>query len=313
MIKYYEKLIFLKNKLYFLGIFLGGSLFFFQLFTTINEVEKIKFFLRVKFSFIVVLILIFILAYIVQMAIWRNILISLGFKLPIKLMIRGYWLSFLPRYLPGSIWGYLSRNEWLLNEIGTPRKITTIASILEILVVIIGGMEIIFFYLITKANLIPLQILLLFLIIFLPTISYHFLRDTFIKKFLNGKFQNIGILGKSFTYKYWLINISSAIINWYLFGFVLLLLTSRFDLIINFENFLTTSVYWSFSWILGFLIIFIPGGIGIREYLLAKLLTGSFLLSYELSIAISLFMRFFGLFAEFLLILLGLLMRKFQK
>ncbi len=62
-------------------------------------------------------------------------------------MFDGYVWAFLPRYIPGSVWGYVSRGEWMQRTCGASYSQSTAASIMEISVqfgtaglVVLGGL-----------------------------------------------------------------------------------------------------------------------------------------------------------------------------
>ena len=61
--------------------------------------------------------------------------------------LRGYSLSFLPRYLPGSIWGYLSRSEWLTQQFSIPFKYSNAISVVEIGATITANLLVAFIWL----------------------------------------------------------------------------------------------------------------------------------------------------------------------
>ena len=102
----------LRSRLYWLG--LGIGLFFFvgqilrgyQVFSTLTL--DVSLLVRLSAAVLAGLV-----ALGLQMAAWRYLMQDLGIKLTWRSIIGGYMLSFLPRYVPGSVWGYLSRSEWL--------------------------------------------------------------------------------------------------------------------------------------------------------------------------------------------------------
>ena len=67
----------------------------------------------------------------ILMAAWGAIMASQGVVLRPAAIVQGYLLSFLPRYIPGSVWGYLSRNEWLARYHGVGYGVATLTSFME--------------------------------------------------------------------------------------------------------------------------------------------------------------------------------------
>ena len=76
-----------------------------------------------------------------QMLAWRTLMQGLGVSLGKREVLRGYMLSFLPRYIPGSVWGYLGRNEWFFQEYAVSYAASNLGSILEILALWIDELE----------------------------------------------------------------------------------------------------------------------------------------------------------------------------
>jgi glycosyltransferase 2 family protein len=79
-----------------------------------------------------------LLSHLTQMMGWRWLMCGLGHKLPWRQVIGGYMLSFLPRYIPGSAWGYLSRGAWFARA-GVPQRVSAAGSVLETLVIVSAG------------------------------------------------------------------------------------------------------------------------------------------------------------------------------
>jgi glycosyltransferase 2 family protein len=74
----------------------------------------------------------------VQMSAWRMLMHQLGAPLSWRAVFGGYMLSFLPRYIPGSAWGYLSRGIWFQRH-GVPPAVSALSSILETVAIVGAG------------------------------------------------------------------------------------------------------------------------------------------------------------------------------
>lgn len=81
----------------------------------------------------------FILGYLLQLVAWVAVMRSLGASIGFSFAFQGYYLSFLPRYLPGSVWGYLGRGEWLWTQKQIPYRTTNIGSVSEALFFLISA------------------------------------------------------------------------------------------------------------------------------------------------------------------------------
>ncbi len=75
-----------------------------------------------------------LLVYAAQMIAWRLTLRYLDVDLGLPEIFEGFQLSFLPRYIPGSVWGYLSRSQWLEQVHGVSYGASLIGSLLELAV-----------------------------------------------------------------------------------------------------------------------------------------------------------------------------------
>ena len=90
-------------------------------------------------------------------------------KISTKSAVRGYVLSFIPKYIPGTIWGYLSRSEWLKVKFNIEYHNSNIGSIYEIVVIFFSSFVIISIYLSLR---IPIYIVLVPLLCFVGWIYF---------------------------------------------------------------------------------------------------------------------------------------------
>ena len=256
------------------------------------------------FNYVLISFFFILLALIMQIISWKLIMNLLDINIPMIGAILGYMLSFLPKYIPGTIWGYLSRNEWLKNEYKVDKYLTTIGSILEIFLIIVSIVNLFFIYIsITMNN-------LLFLLI---TIITLFFSCYLIKFVLNNKrFIMISKTRKiKISIKFWIFGFITETTMWILYG------TSVYFLIINnsnfnwFYNILYSTISFSLSWFIGFLIVFIPSGIGVREEIFANLLNYHFQLSYINTLGLAIIFRVLISLGELFLSSLGLLKKNF--
>jgi uncharacterized membrane protein YbhN (UPF0104 family) len=63
---------------------------------------------------------------------WRRIMRQLGAPLGMHSVVTGFFWSFVPRYIPGSVWGYWSRGAWLAERHGIGYRVSTHGSLLEV-------------------------------------------------------------------------------------------------------------------------------------------------------------------------------------
>lgn len=297
---------FLKEKQNYIrkfGLILGFGILIRQI-IVLSSNFKIYLFDFETFNYVLISFFFILLALIMQIISWKLIMNLLDINIPMIGAILGYMLSFLPKYIPGTIWGYLSRNEWLKNEYKVDKYLTTIGSILEIFLIIVSIVNLFFIYIsITMNN-------LLFLLI---TIITLFFSCYLIKFVLNNKrFIMISKTRKiKISIKFWIFGFITETTMWILYG------TSVYFLIINnsnfnwFYNILYSTISFSLSWFIGFLIVFIPSGIGVREEIFANLLNYHFQLSYINTLGLAIIFRVLISLGELFLSSLGLLKKNF--
>ena len=96
-----------RNLLYYIGLISGGIIISSQLYLALTSLQKIQissaFITHTIKSFLFVFLAIFF-----QILAWFSLMQENQVKINLISTLRGYSLSFLPRYLPGSIWGYLT-------------------------------------------------------------------------------------------------------------------------------------------------------------------------------------------------------------
>lgn len=80
----------------------------------------------------------FLAHYFVQAVGWHMILTALGERVPAQLNVRAWYLSMIARWMPGRIW-YFSTRGYLSREAGVSIPAFTVAMILELAYVLVGG------------------------------------------------------------------------------------------------------------------------------------------------------------------------------
>ena len=121
-----------RRRLYFAGFLLGGLLFVQQL-GQVYQAAVTQVVHSVAYGWLVVALLSVMAGTMLQVAAWVYLMGGLGVPLLWRKVVWGYIFSFVPRYVPGSVWGYLSRGEWLFQSQGVSRRVTALGSVLEVL------------------------------------------------------------------------------------------------------------------------------------------------------------------------------------
>jgi hypothetical protein len=118
-----------RKLLYYLGVGLGAILFLQQVWLGIESVRQEVLHINRPVCLLAAIGLTFII-YALQMIAWGQIMLGLGSLINLPAVLQGYIISFLPRYIPGTIWGYLSRAEWLKSTYNVPHSTSTLGSVL---------------------------------------------------------------------------------------------------------------------------------------------------------------------------------------
>ncbi len=302
-----------KNKrkyLYFFGLILGGMLLLYQVYLSINSIVNFSLANTVLIHFFYAFIFAFI-AIFIQILAWYILLEESFWKIQKNFfeLIKGYTLSFIPRYLPGSVWGYLSRSEWLFQKFSISYNKSNSVSILELASTITANLLLIFIWI----NLTYLKdkfYLGLLLIFALPLLVWLIISGGF--RFINFSkinFFNFGTIEfNPGLLKNWFLSVFFFFLHWFFLANCLneiLLFLGNQSLSIIDSMFATCA-----SWLTGFLIFFVPAGIGFREATLFFILNNFFLVNLNIiNITVVLF-RFLSILAEVSWILLKIVNNK---
>jgi uncharacterized membrane protein YbhN (UPF0104 family) len=223
-----------------------------------------------------------------------------GNFLPFIKMLWVYSLSQLAKYVPGSVWQFMGRGFEYKKE-GVSNNNILVSLMTENMFLIWGSTGVALTFLNIGSTNILLRIDLMFFMVFSVIIVFFFKIKWLSKlKFLSAMklysfpmHRRIQLLG---TY----------VFNWVVMGISYYFLLLSF----GFNNIPLHVALGSFSagWVVGFLAVFVPGGIGVREIVLIY-----FLLPYiteQNSFAISAFSRLSWVFIEVFLVVLLYLYKK---
>ena len=238
------------------------------------------------------------------MVAWSLLMRSLGIIIPWRALPRGYILSFLPRYIPGTVWGYLSRGEWLYQDYKVPYIISNIGSLLEISIAVFSTVVVMSLYLASRVTGVNRFLILAMLAIIV------FLVWWLVKKILFSKriFMFVSDTPLHFPFQVWLFCLLLITANMFAYGAslyftILSLNVSKMSLAFG-PNWLPLTFAFSMAWLIGFLIFIFPSGLGMREVTLSGLLILNLGITYENASVISVLFRLWVTVAELLWIFL---------
>lgn len=249
--------------LYFIGLAIGLALFARQTWLGYQTWQK-QAYIFVQPSYLIAALGCYVVGYIVQISAWIMIMRYLNAPLTFAQAWQGYLLAFLPRYIPGVVWGYLSRNEWLAQKCGIGYATSSVASLLEVTTLLLTAFSIAAIYWVA----LPLRFLVASVCGLLLVLNW-WLIPLLIQR-LGKEHWQVQPKHPQFLLL-WLIGNGLYFFFWGLQGAAILFVNTALG--IPHPLMLTTSIFSaSLAWSIGFLVLFVPAGLGIRETTLATLL-----------------------------------------
>jgi hypothetical protein len=200
--------------------------------------------------------------------VWRVLLAALGSPLPFRSAARIMFIGQLGKYLPGAIWPVLAQME-LGTAHNVPRHRSASASVLAMLLTLLAGL---------LASLVTLP--------FVPGASSYrwvFLAAPVLLVCLYPKVLNL-LLGRllrlarrpplehPLSGRAVAGALAWSLVSWACYGLQIWLLATRLGAPYGKAALLATGAF-AFAWCVGFLIVFLPVGTGVRDVLLAAMLT----------------------------------------
>lgn len=283
-----------------IGLIIGLLLLLLQLRSSINVFTDFQlghdFLLYFLLSFFFIILAIFF-----QIISWMVIMKSFDVNLGLRSALKGYIISFLPKYIPGGFWGYIERSNWLKQDENITFTKSYFSSIFEIGMTFFSSSFIVIFQLTKVSN---YYYLLFSIVVFFGFFLLKIIkRNKFSDLLKNESFE------KTLNQKYISKSILLSTLMWVSYGIslsVLLRFFIQFD-VFNFNNIISSTFTFSVSWIIGFIIIFVPSGIGIRENAISYFLTKFYDVNFSQANFISILFRLNILLAELFYILVGLI------
>lgn len=280
-----------RQSLYHLGLGLGSMLFAYQVWTGYQAVglNSAQF---VSPPLLVGAVGLGIAVNPLQFGIWAYLMHGLGVNIPWWQTVKGYTLSMLVRYIPGGIWGYLSRSHWLYRNYGVPYEVSNAGSVLEVfgLIVAAGVIAGGYWGVIAPDR---LRWVLLSLTVFSP-LGVWLVMHELLKRPLFQWLSHRELLAVAFLkmpLRRWLTIVALYVVLWIDLGGTMLLVIHALDLSPR-GGILETTFVFAAAWFVGFLFIFVPAGLGIRELVLSSLMTTTLGIMGSLATAASVVMRF---------------------
>ena len=221
-----------------------------------------------NWGMIAVSLLLTLVAAVVQISIWYLVLRLFDVKARYVRILLRTSLFLLPKYIPGTVWGYISRSEWLKQEMGIEQSTSNAATVLEI-AFILSAILIISPWYFGWGTLYPV------LIIVLTTAGFYLVLLWLSRKPLKNPVIGTDRL-KSPSMLHIMLIQAMGIAVWGIFGLSFYFLTEQpLNLLLTGGGIILAARFgltFSIAWLIGFAIFFIPSGLGIREGTFSSLL-----------------------------------------
>lgn len=295
----------IRKILFIFGMLLGGGLFVYQFVRSILSVTGSE--LHIEAPGLIFLAFVAVTAVRgIQMTAWHALMSNVAPSLRWIDVAEKYTVTLLSRYIPGSIWGYISRAEWLRAEHKISYGTTNYVSIIEIGLVILTCLQITILYgvSITTGWLTFLLLLLFAVLLILPwwllnrMNGWNWFQRLMIKMF--RVFET-----KPIAFTSWLKAALLDLIAWYGFGLSFRWILQSFQPTAAVPLDLATMIY-SLAWLAGFLVVFVPSGLGIREQSIITLADHFQLAATAVSTGASILIRLIISGSELVWVLIGL-------
>jgi glycosyltransferase 2 family protein len=256
-----------RKVLSFVGLALGLLLFLQQFRISLEVVRQHSGSIVGHPAWIIASLLLGLLVFPMVMLAWMLIMRRVAVRLTLGKTFEGFQLASLPRYIPGSVWGYLSRSQWLQVTQDVRYSISLQASVLEAaeqgLTALAVGVAC-FGLSQDKSSRWALVVAATGLVAAVWLIAPPFVAKVW-DRFMKSSPMPDG------SQKAWAGAIGLQSLLWVIYGVSVLCLCRALSP--------TSDVTWleataasSLAWFVGFVIVFVPSGLGIREGVLAAML-----------------------------------------
>ncbi len=294
---------------YYGGIFTGVILFLYQLLEGLNGFRE-RPLSSGQMPYIGAALATILVAYALQMLAYACVLRGLGVHISTAEVFAHYVLSFLPRYIPGTVWGYLGRSEWLKTRCGVPYSVSGLSSILEagaglLTAVMVSAIS----YQWSRAST-PfrwMSIPAVLVVCWLSWLTFTKVsRLPLFRKLKRYPFSSDAQVVVELNY--WLLSCLIYCLFWLCYGGALNLLLQ--GLAQRSVGLLQPTFAYTLAWTVGFLILIVPSGLGARETALSLLLVRELQLSAQSASAVSVACRIVVYGAELIWLLAGQLLAR---
>jgi uncharacterized membrane protein YbhN (UPF0104 family) len=196
---------------------------------------------------------------------WYKILRFFGVKIRRKAAFSAMAKTLLAKYVPGSVWHLVGRME-VVKELGISRSVTGLSLVIEIIMNVLATFSLAFVFLVSNFF-VPYYalVVVVFMIVLLhPSVIRLFIRMIC---FVTRRKIVVMELGYRKLFELYVL----YLIRWAIVGVGFAFLV-RAVYVVSFIDFWFLAGVFCLSWVLGFLVLFSPAGLGVREVVMVGLL-----------------------------------------
>ncbi|MGD9001083.1 MAG: lysylphosphatidylglycerol synthase domain-containing protein [Anaerolineae bacterium] len=296
-----------RRSVFAIGMALGVFLFARQLWSGYRALRQQEF-VHFRPGYLLAALMLSLLVYILQMLAWLMIMRHLGISIGVREALRGFFLSFLPRYIPGSVWGYWSRSHWLEDSLGIGYSTSVLGSILEALALVLTALTVAGVHLTLRSS---GYVRFLLALGSACVMGFTWLAVPRVSGLITQRLaaEEPPLFGRRVNgLRAWSVALGLCTILWLTYGGSVLLVGNAL-LPRPSGKWLASTSAAALSWTLGFVAVFVPSGLGVREASLSVLLPRyTDFVPWQANL-IGVVCRFEILLAELLLLIVGLVLR----
>lgn len=238
-----------------------------------------------------------------MIVVWRHILGQLGAHLPFRKAFKIWFMSSLGRYIPGKVWQVMGM-AYLTNKEGIAAEISITSAVLAQALSFIPGMMLGLFTVMFFIPDIQLPWWIYLTLVFIP-VGIIIVYPPYLEKLVNliNRVLKRRMVHFTATFAGNLYTMFLYLCAWVVYGIAFFLFTRSI-------TFIDSSYIFSFfgifagAYIIGLIAVFVPGGLGVREGILAGLLSVFF--PFPVAVAIAFGSRIWITVAELLCVVVAL-------
>ena len=280
------------------AVIVGVILFFLIRFLYNNWLEVSTFDFTVTYSYLIISFAVLFSFFFLRVYVWKMLLKKMHIDLPLKTCLKVSFPSLMGKYLPGKVWTVLGK-VYLSGKEGVPKAEAFTSVVIEIVLEIVASIFFFFFYLFSLMEQPLLSTKVLYLLGLILVAGLTFLHPRVFYRAINTllyKFKK-DTIPESIRYR-------DIIQLFFLYNGLVLVQGVAFYLFVNalcyvpLQSLLGLTASFSVAGALGTLSFFAPSGLGVREGVLALLLS-TYIVS-PVAVLISLLARMWVTLVEFI-------------